>query len=257
MTGTSIWDDIWRAGLDAEGCQTLTAVEAAQRRGSTTSAAYKWAKTRQRKWRITRRGGGKSAGRASRQFGIARREQPSNGTTWAEQHALGRCLTDAAKAMGKSRETGRRWARFHGVVWSNGHGMPEINQRISVGIKAAIAARPDWHKRNAEHLRSLDRRRLDGFATRRNDPARSAFANLTSKEQEDYRLLRRKKYSADEAFVALGRPELTSARFRPAPAADPVIVLRDRMAASAAETARRLAEMQAAHAPACCDRRRA
>lgn len=243
------WEDIWTGGLDAEGNQTLTAQDAAHIHGVTADAAYKWAKAQRRAWRRVRRDLGTRIREVHRQRGIAQRELPSNGTTWAKQHAMGRCLTEAAQAMGKTKETGRRWAEYHGKVWPCGHSLPSVKARRGASVRAAFVENPELRARNRAHLREISAAKLAGAAQYRRDPARNRLAALSPEELAQYRLYMRKKFTSDEAMIALGRPELTRARFNPKPAADPVILLRDRMAASARDTAQRLALLQAARAP--------
>ena len=159
---------------------------------------------------------------SKRQKAQERREEPSNGTTWREQFEAGRCLAQAARAMGQTVWQGRRWAQAAGVKWADGRSLPE--QRAAIGAERRRRFREDDEFREREFARIAKVRPCTS-------PAHNRRLNMTEAEREHYDLMRSKKFTADEAVTMIGRPDLT--RRAMIARRDPQKLLADLMGASA------------------------
>jgi hypothetical protein len=121
-------------------------------------------------------------------------------TTWEACAAAGMTATEAARHLGKSRQSGRMYAKRHGFEFPKNpeerrenlrrmHNDPVISAKRSAGVRAS------W--RNAERKR-LSR---NGYS--------ATLEALTEAERADYKMLRMKYlYRRDEALKAIGRTDL-------------------------------------------------
>ncbi|GHG24500.1 hypothetical protein [Paracoccus aerius] len=152
-----------------------------------------------------------------------RRDQPSNGTTWREQFNAGRCLARAAEAMGQTIWRGKRWADAAGVKWPDGRSQDEHKEAVG------SARRRRFQEDDAFRERELAR-----IATVRpsTSPVYNRRLNMTEDELARYDLVMSKRYTADEAALIIGRPDLT--RRAMLARRDPQKLLADLMAADAA-----------------------
>lgn len=129
-----------------------------------------------------------------------RRDMPSNGTTWREQIEAGACLAVAAKAMRRSVWEGRRWADYLGLKWPDGRSQPEHKAAVSASRRRLFAEDDEFRAREVT--------RLAGFRPHLS-PSHNRRLNMSEAELAQYDLITSKKYSADEAVLMIGRPDLT------------------------------------------------
>lgn len=170
------------------------------------------------------------------------RNQPKNGVTYADLHAQGLTMSQAARARHDGISVARTWARDAGVKWPDGHKTKGSRDRL------------------AEVRTRVEAERIAGWKAMHLDPARSRKARMTPEQRADYEAYRKAHYKARDALIAIGRPDLVDVPpiTRRSPAAkaeklrqrriaqDPEAALlevmrRDRDAAEAAKDLRRAA----------------
>lgn len=135
------------------------------------------------------KGSAKAAAAAQAKF-RARREARCNGVTFAELHAAGFCVAEAAAMHGdKTAHPARKWAKDHGLSWPDGRSSEKARERARKG-----------------YLLHEDRR-VEGYHKRLNDPDRHHLASLTPEQRRLYDLCRHHRMTSDEAAAAVGCPE--------------------------------------------------
>lgn len=120
---------------------------------------------------------------------------------------------EAAEARGVSIWAAREATRKRGVKFRDPRRDPEFAAAISERMKRRYAD-PAFAKANAEQLRGFHRDpeivavRIAGLRRKWADPAFNPLAALSSEERADYDLMKRNKFTRNEALTAIGRKDL-------------------------------------------------
>lgn len=137
--------------------------------------------------------------------------------SWEECADAGMSAAEAAEARGTSVWAARDATKRHGVKFRDARKDPEFAaanaERMSERMKRRYAD-PAFAAVNAEQLRGLHRdpKRIAAHAKamRRKwaDPAYNPLAALSPEERADYDLMKRNKFTRNEALTAIGRKDL-------------------------------------------------
>lgn len=117
--------------------------------------------------------------------------------------------TEAAEVRGVSVWVAYRAAKRHGLKFRDARKDPANAERMR-----RRWSDPAFVEANAEHLRGIrsDPKRIAAHAKamrrRWADPAFNPLAALTAEERADYDLMKRNKFTRNEALTAIGRKDL-------------------------------------------------